>query len=25
MKEWLAYTLAVWAGLLAQILIVGLS
>jgi hypothetical protein len=25
MKDWLAYTLAVWAGLLAQILIVGLS
>jgi len=25
MKDWLAYTLAVWAGLLAQILIVGLN
>jgi len=25
MKDWLAYTLAVWAGLLAQILIIGLS
>jgi len=25
MKDWLAYTLAVWAALLAQILIVGLS
>jgi len=25
MKDWLAFTLAVWAGLLAQILIVGLS
>jgi len=24
MKDWLAYTLAVWACLLAQILIVGL-
>jgi len=25
MKDWLAYTVAVWATLLAQILIVGLS
>jgi len=25
MKDWLAYALAVWAALLAQILIVGLS
>jgi len=25
MKDWLAYTVAVWAALLAQILIVGLS
>jgi hypothetical protein len=25
MKDWLAYTVAVWAGLLAKILVVGLS
>ncbi len=25
MKDWLAYTVAVWAGLFAKILIVGLS
>jgi hypothetical protein len=25
MKDWLAYTLAVWASLLAKILIVGLT
>jgi len=25
MKDWVAYTLAVWASLLARILIVGLS
>jgi len=25
MKDWLAYTVAVWASLLAKILIVGLS